>query len=486
MATALRSRPASVRPIAPVPRELVLTPVEGGPRRTSDRPSEPSGVHRRLSVPTIPPEPAMGRAERVLRGALAVVIVAAFALVSGRAWLALVRAELSLTPAVVTLFGVLALAYFVATVVRALRYRPAPNVSVWRLPALTVIVPAYNEGAMVRRSIESALACGYPLDRLEILAIDDGSSDDTWQHILASAEASPDVVIPIRQPKNRGKREALRLGFVRARGELVVTMDSDSELEPGALEAIVAPMVRDPKVAAVAGKVAVLNRDEGLVPKLLSARFFLTFDLSRAAQSRSGAVLCTPGALSAYRTSAVLEVLPRWSEQTFLGAPCTIAEDRALTSWLLKDGHRSVYQRTAVVRTVVPTTLARAARMMIRWERGNLRESLVLLPALATGWHGRERAWTAIEVLVELTSAPMLWLGLGLFVAEAWAHPAVLAGALGSLLVSAAAQNVWVLRAPALRELFFGIGYSLAAVTLLFWVTPYSLVTVKDGRWLTR
>lgn len=496
MPSTARSRSQSVRPMPrePMPRELVLSPIEGGtpgrvsdaPERRSDRPGETSGLHRRSSIPSTPPEAQLTRRELALRFAIALVSVSGLAAVSARTWLALMRAELETAPAIVSVFGVLALAYFVTTMVRALRYRPVRDVSVWRLPTLTVIVPAYNEGAMVRRALESALGSGYPLDRLEILAIDDGSTDDTWAHIKACAEAAPDVVLAIRQPKNRGKREALRTGFVRARGEMIVTVDSDSQIEPGALESIVAPMVRDERVAAVAGRVAVLNRGESVLAELLSARFFLTFDLSRAAQSLAGAVLCTPGALSAYRASAVLDVLPRWSGQTFLGAPCTIAEDRALTSWLLRAGHRSVYQRTAVVATVVPTTIARAARMLVRWERGNLREDLVLLPALLGSWKNKDRVWPAIEMLVELASPPIAWLGLALLASEAWSHPGVLAFVLLSVLAGAAAQNLYVLRAPQLREFAWGVGYSIVATLALWWVTPYSLVTVRDGRWMTR
>ncbi len=91
-------------------------------------------------------------------------------------------------------------------------------------------------------------------------------------------------------------------------------------------------------MAAVAGKVLVLNRYSGLITRLLAVRFFLAFDLGRAAQSRFGAVLCCPGALTAYRRSAVMAVLGRWSTQTLLGEPCTIGEDRALTTWLLRTG----------------------------------------------------------------------------------------------------------------------------------------------------
>src|SRR6185437_4848488 len=125
-------------------------------------------------------------------------------------------------------------------------YRPAPAATRDSAPRLTVIIPAYNEGAMVLQSIESAAKADYPHDRLEILVIDDGSKDDTWSYISQAAERYPGLVTALRQDRNRGKREALALGFSRARGEILVTIDSDSVIERGALLALAGPF-RDPK-----------------------------------------------------------------------------------------------------------------------------------------------------------------------------------------------------------------------------------------------
>ena len=88
-------------------------------------------------------------------------------------------------------------------------YRPFPPASFDTAPPLTVVIPAYNEGAMVLTSIESVVAAAYPQDRLEIFVIDDGSQDDTWAYIEEAAERWPELVRPIRFAKNRGKRAAL-------------------------------------------------------------------------------------------------------------------------------------------------------------------------------------------------------------------------------------------------------------------------------------
>jgi hyaluronan synthase len=349
-----------------------------------------------------------------------------------------------------------------------------------------VIVPAYNEGAMVRVALVSALENDYPADKLHVVAIDDGSTDDTWSHIVAVAGAFPGRITPVRQSRNGGKREALRAGFLRADGEVLVTLDSDSKLATDAIRNIVAPIVHDPAVAAVAGKVLVLNRYANLLTRLLAARFFVTFDLVRAAQSRFGAVLCTPGALSAYRRSAVMTVLRPWSTQSFLGTPCTIGEDRALTTWLLRAGHRALYQSTAVVHTLVPTTARGMARMFVRWERGNIREDLVMLPVLATPWRRRDRWWPTFEIAFNLLQYPVGYLALALLVGWLARHPLDLAWLAASVGLTALVQSLYCLRTERGTDFLYGVGYAFVAFVGLQWVFPYSCLTLRNGRWLTR
>ncbi len=462
------------------------------------------GSHKRLidrgklrSTPRVAEDAPLTRGAIALRALFAIAVVSVFGASLATSVVTTLLGSSSAVVLVVTGFGVALTSFFVATCVQASRHRSVPSHDDARLPMLTVIVPAYNEGANVRVALESAIANDYPADRVEILAIDDGSTDDTWAHIEAVAAAYPGRVTAIRQPKNGGKREALKTGFERAEGELVVTVDSDSKLEPTALRAIVAPMIDDEEVAAVAGRVLVLNREAGWLTRILSARFFLTFDLARAAQSRAGAVLCTPGALSAYRKSAVDAVLDRWASQTFLGHPCTIAEDRALTTWLLRTGFRSVYQRSAVVRTIMPTTFGRVARMMVRWERGNIREDLVMLPLLLRSflglrpnpgerWRERDRLWPALEIGFELLQYPVAWLSFGLLAIRVLDHPLAIVSIAGCVALGAVVQSLWILRSSRIADFVYGVQYALFAFVGLQWIFPYSLLTVRDGRWLTR
>ena len=187
-----------------------------------------------------------------------------------------------------TLYGLLTGIWCFWRLWLAIRYRPFPLVGDNRLPQITVVVPAYNEGSLVRETLRSLARSHYPRDRLEIIIVDDGSDDDTWSHIEAAASEIGPLITPIKCPVNRGKRWALWEGFRRAKGDVFVTVDSDSLVENDALRALVSPTVTDGRIGAVAGNVRVLNRDEGLIPRMMAVRYVKTFDYKRAAQSMMG------------------------------------------------------------------------------------------------------------------------------------------------------------------------------------------------------
>ena len=273
------------------------------------------------------------------------------------------------------LWGMMGVLLLTIRTIAWFRYRPFPSARIADAPSLTVIIPAYNEGPMVKKSIDSVAAALFPHDRLEILVVDDGSTDDTWLHIQAAAANYPGLVTPLKFPANRGKRAALEAGFRRAHGEIVATIDSDSVVGRDTLLALVGPF-RDPKVGAVAGKVITYNRNQGLIPRMLHVRYVLSFDFLRAVQSSYGTVYCCPGALTGYRKSVVHEVLDQWVAQTFLGRQCTYGEDRALTNYILDKGYDTVYQRSALVRTIVPWTYTKLCKMYLRWDRSYIREEI--------------------------------------------------------------------------------------------------------------
>lgn len=365
-----------------------------------------------------------------------------------------------------------------------LRYRPTPRLAPHEAPPLTVVIPAYNEGAMVARSIESVARARYPRERLEVFVVDDGSSDDTWEHIERAAARFPGLVTTLRFAQNRGKREALAAGFRRARGEVLVTIDSDSEIEPDTLLELAAPL-RDPRVGAVAGRVAVHNRQAGIIPRMLHVVFTLSFDFHRATQSVYGTVYCCPGALTAYRASAVRQVLDAWLGQRFLGAPCAAGEDRALTNDTLALGFDAVYQREAVVHTLVPTDHRQLCRMLLRWDRSYVREELRFLRVV---WSRppRARALALFETIVRNVGLPVRYLALAVAALLVLADPALALPVVAATAVGAGFRMLYYLRSERSTSFVYGLLYPFYFVFGLSWIFPYAVLTVRARGWLTR
>ncbi|HEV2489723.1 MAG TPA: glycosyltransferase [Candidatus Acidoferrales bacterium] len=364
------------------------------------------------------------------------------------------------------------------------RYRPFPSATLDDAPSLTVIIPAFNEGAMVMKSIESAALAVYPRDRLEILVVDDGSTDDTWKFIQRAAARFPGRVTPIRFLQNRGKRDALAEGFRRAHGDIVVTVDSDSVVEPRALLAAAGPF-RDPEVGAVAGKVAVYNRRHGIIPRMLHVRYILSFDLLRAVESSYRTVYCCPGALTAYRTSVIRRVLKRWSTQTFWGVPCTYGEDRALTNFILEAGFHTVYQRSAVVHTVAPETYSKLCKMFLRWDRSYIREEIRFQSIVWKRPLGA-RCIALCERLITNFRYPVNYAALFLLAYLVFGKPVIFLRLIAVIGVMSFFNMLYYLRSERSMDFLYGVLYSYFAFFALFWIFPYAFMTLRARSWLTR
>ncbi len=372
-------------------------------------------------------------------------------------------------------------------IVLVMAYRPVPPVADDELPTCTVIVPAYNEGSQVLKTLRSIAASDYPPGKLQVLAIDDGSKDDTWEWICRGAREFPALVQAQRLEVNRGKRQALTEGFCQAWGEILVTIDSDSEIEPATLRHLVSPFVRDKRVGGVAGNVRILNRGEGVIPRMLEVSFGYSFDFIRAGQSRLDTVLCTPGALAAYRRDVVLKVLPEWRSQTFCGLPADIGEDRAITNLILREGRLVHFQQTATVFTQVPTGYVGLCRMFLRWARSNIRETIVLTRFAFRPFRAGPATGARVNLLVQ-------WAGLtlgqvmkvALLGALVWMPGHMLVRILaGALVCGALPATVYALRHRSFHALW-AFPYNLFWALGLSWIALYAWVTPHKTHWLTR
>ncbi len=372
----------------------------------------------------------------------------------------------------------------------AYRYRAYSPVGDTELPAVTIVIPAYNEGRQVFDTVRSIMASHYPPSKMQVVCVDDGSADDTWQWMLRARHEFPKRIQLIRQRTNSGKRHALMAGFRRATGTIFVTIDSDSEVLPDTLRHLISPFAVDPRVGAVAGNVRVLNNGDGPIPKMMDVSFTTSFDFTRSGQSVYGSVLCTPGALSAYRASVIRPYLPKWAGQKFMGVPATIGEDRALSNIVLGNGYRIVYQREAVVLTKMPSTYNGLRRMLLRWARSNVRENLVMATYMFRRFRrrGNDEGWVRIFGMLQIfrmVVGEALKIGIlaNLFTDVFTTFLLLLIGCIIASLVPAV---VYQIRHHSRSGWRWAMPYSAFWLFSLSWISAWGLLSAPRSGWLTR
>lgn len=367
------------------------------------------------------------------------------------------------------------------------RYKVTDSVSDEALPKCTVIVPAYNEGKLVWKTLKSLVDSDYPEDKLQIISIDDGSKDDTWDWMKKAKEELGDRVSVYQQPENKGKRHALYRGFHLATGDIFITVDSDSIVKENTLRNMASPFVNNKECGAVAGNVRVLNNKKALIPRMLNVSFAFSFEFVRSAQSALGSVFCTPGALSAYRKDVVMNCLPEWINQTFMGQPSTIGEDRAMTNMILKQGFKVVFQRNALVYTNIPERYKNLYKMFIRWERSNVRESIAMTKFAFGNFRKGSKVGTRILLISQwsklLLAIPMVLL----MVLSIAMYPILfISSSLIGILIFSSLQALFYAKKHDISDSVWAFPYSIFYAFTLFWITPYAILTASKSGWLTR
>jgi cellulose synthase/poly-beta-1,6-N-acetylglucosamine synthase-like glycosyltransferase/spore germination protein YaaH/peptidoglycan/xylan/chitin deacetylase (PgdA/CDA1 family) len=264
---------------------------------------------------------------------IAYIFIAGILLVSGRA----------------LIIGLLALAE---------KMRAAPLDHPEYKPAVTVLIPAFNEESVIVDTITSALASTY--SPLEIAVIDDGSSDRTSELVISRFGSDPRV--RLLSQSNRGKPAALNNGLAATTGEIVVSIDADTMVEPTAIALLVRHFA-DPRVGAVAGNVKVRNRDRWLT-RWQALEYITSQNLEKRAFDLLNCIPVVPGAVGAWRADLIR------SCGGFSGD--TVAEDTDLTLTIRRSGWKILYDEDAIGRTEVPDTAEALIKQRFRWTFGTL------------------------------------------------------------------------------------------------------------------
>ena len=229
-------------------------------------------------------------------------------------------------------------------------------------PKVAVLIPAYNEEKVIERTVRAALNSNYP--NLLVIVIDDGSRDRTLEVARNAfrSEAAAGKVLILGKP-NSGKAEALNFGIEHiGDAELFVGIDADTIIAHDAISRLV-PHFINPKVGAIAGNAKVGNR-VNLWTRWQALEYITSQNFERRALDVLGAVSVVPGAIGAWRVSAVREAGGYHID--------TVAEDADLTMALLRLGYRVEYEDMALAYTEAPTNANGLMRQRFRWSFGIL------------------------------------------------------------------------------------------------------------------
>jgi cellulose synthase/poly-beta-1,6-N-acetylglucosamine synthase-like glycosyltransferase len=278
-------------------------------------------------------------------------------------------------------------------------------------PLVSVVIAAYNEAKVICRTIETVLGGVYR--DVEIIVVDDGSSDGTAEVVRAAYGGHPRVRIIAKE--NGGKASALNRGLELAAGEVIVALDADTLFDRWTIERLVRHFA-DPQVGAAAGNVKVGNATN-LLTRWQAIEYITSQNFDRRAYDLLNCITVVPGAVGAWRREAI-ERAGGYSSQT-------LAEDTDLTWAIRKLGYRIVTENEALAYTEAPDGLRALARQRFRWAFGTLQNLWKHRRALLNPRYGTfgllalpglwlyQITFQAVAPAVDLMIVASLWMGDG-------------------------------------------------------------------------
>jgi hyaluronan synthase len=374
-------------------------------------------------------------------------------------------------------YGILVVIYILSRFLLSFLYDAIPDNGYE--PSVTFVVPAMNEEGAIRETLEKIYEVDYPQDKLEVITINDGSTDNTLQEMQAVKRRHPDLTI-INFRKNRGKKYGMAKGVELAQGEIIVFIDSDSFVRRDSIRPLV-KYFADPEVGAVCGHTEVYNWNKNFLTKMQAARYYIAFEVEKSAEGLFGCVTCCSGCFSAYRRKYVLEVLHPWLEQKTLGVDCHYGDDRSLTNFILKK-YKVKFSPEARAYTIVPETSRQFLRQQLRWKKSwfveSFRASLFMWkknPAMAASFYS--------EILLTFLSPVVL------IEALIWDpymnHTIPLVFISGLILVSFVYGFYYYIRTGN-KSWMWGAAAAWFYAVIMVWQMPYALFTLRDPKWGTR
>lgn len=238
----------------------------------------------------------------------------------------------------------------------------------------SVIIPIVDEPEHLFREVLSRIVEQRPT---EIIVVINGPRNEVLEKICA------DKGVRWAWTDIPGKRNALKVGVGMSSGEIAVLVDSDTMWTPGTLSELLKPF-RDRTVGGVTTRQRILRPKRTVLTRWADWLENVRNEYSMPAMSTIGTVGCLPGRTIAFRRSILVEYMPRFLSERFLGVFLEVSDDRTLTNYALQAGYKTVYQSTSLVYTDAPTKLWTLAKQQYRWSRGSQYNTLRMLPWMLT------------------------------------------------------------------------------------------------------
>ena len=360
-------------------------------------------------------------------------------------------------------------------------------------PTASVILSCFNEGQAVYETIKSLRMSDYPKDKLQILAFDDCSNDDSFEWIQKAAKDFPNVVAT-RNKHNKGKAHTFLDGLDLSKAEVVVGVDSDCIFDDQAISELMACFT-EPNICAVGGRVGLINGDENWLTRCQAVFYAMSFMIIKSPEKLFRKVQCLSGPLVAIKRACFDSVRKQVEERTFLGIRVTNGEDRALTQILLRHGYSTYLNTDAVCWTSVPNNISGYLSQQLRWRRsavGQWLDAVFRLPIM----------------FKNNTFSCAFFSLMPIFVMFSWNVMFITSGLMGHLLpVLVKILLFHMILSPVLALAFFYMTrrqlkreemksisvLTLSLILMSLWfpfsalfVTIFALSTLDDGGWVTR
>lgn len=265
-----------------------------------------------------------------------------------------------------------------------------------KYPAVTVIVPCWNEEKTIYKTVRSLLNLNYPKDKLKILLIDDGSTDGTWQAISKFAKYAN---VNVFQKENGGKHTALNLGLEKTETDFVGCLDADSFADQNSLTRIMSYFEKDPSAMAVAPSIMVQN-PKSIIQKAQKAEYYMSVYVKKML-AFIGAIHVTPGPLTIFRKKVFDDLGPYRSAHN--------TEDMEI-AYRMQTNHYKIEQcNDAYIYTNTPATVSKLYKQRLRWIYGFINHTIDYRKFLFTKKYGNFSLFTVPAGLLSIAAVSFLF-----------------------------------------------------------------------------